>query len=134
MKDVSFKTAELLKQKGFNWDCKKYYQDSERADIFDIGPSINNKLIDELHAEDKFCVVYFVAPTKYDAQEWLRDFHGIHVYPVPNVHFIDKDFENYSFCILQGKELFEDDGTYSKYGDCLEAGLQYALKYKMENV
>lgn len=129
--DVSFKTAQFLKEKGFDWDCKKYYQDSERAGSFEIN-SINNKLIDELHAEDKYCVIYFAVPTLAEAQKWVREVHGIHVYCVPNVHFIEKDFENYSFCFLNGTRIVEDDGTYSRYEDCLDAGLKYVLDYEME--
>lgn len=114
---VSFNVAKLAKEKGFNLKCDKaFYNNGTECDYFPYDDAGE----------------HYFRPTQEELNKWIREVHRIHIYPVPNVHFIGKDFENYSFCFLNGTERFEDDGTFSFYEDCLEAGLTYVLNYEME--
>ena len=69
MKDelVTFETAKLAKEKGYDWEVFKMYgtQDIPQLETFDAGIHIMWKL-------NK-------APTQSLLQRWLREKHGIHI-------------------------------------------------------
>ena len=80
---VSFETAMLLKEKGFNEPCSYYYEDDELYKLFHYqgdgtGFSRNDAPInDRLSCEEMQCT----APTQSLAQKWLRDNHNMRVSP-----------------------------------------------------
>lgn len=80
--NVTFEVAKLAKEKGFNEECRNYYQDSKRAGVFSIN-KIDNQTIDDLHNNDKYCVIHFSTPTQSLLQRWLREVHNIHI----NINF-----------------------------------------------
>ena len=121
MEKVGPNVAKLAKQKGFDLYVTYFYGLKTNGEIDD---TICSGLDDENWNRSESLVSI---PYQPDLQEWLRKVHKIHLYCVPVTHFIDKDFDHYSFAILKGKELWEDDGSYSDYEKCLEAGLQLSL-------
>lgn len=85
---VSFETAKILKEKGFDWDCKQVYDlvrpqscaDGKTYDNFsDKNPNANGDLVS--------------APTLQMAVKWLRKTHGI-------LLIVDYDYEctDTSYC------------------------------------
>ena len=62
---VSFETAKLLKEKGFDWDCetKRFYPEPDYDQESPNG-------------------VY--APTLQMAMNWLREVHNFHIWTEPN--------------------------------------------------
>ena len=80
---VSFETAMLLKEKGFNEPCSYYYEDDELYKLYHYqgdgtGFSRNDAPInDRLSCEEMQCT----APTQSLAQKWLRDNHNMCVSP-----------------------------------------------------
>ena len=123
---ISFETAKLAKEKGFNIDTFKYYRIS-------INPE---KKVAEPLSEDQ---TYFpnvkesiAAPTQSLLQKWLREEHGMLIYVK---HFKQNWYE----WVIQTNEIVECDGRIwgddiiseqneSTYEQALEAGLEYALK------
>ena len=102
---VSFETAKLLKEKGFDWECKtrKFYPEPE----YDA-ESPNG--------------VY--APTLQMAMKWLREVHDA----IVNV-FYDKDEEKW--CAEHYRMLIGDYtliGYYRTYEEACEAAIKYCLE------
>lgn len=111
---VSFDTAKLLKEVGFNVPCEKWYGESG---FFMSG-------------NYKECK----CPTQALAARWLRDVHGIHIFS--NYFFEDG---TWFYVIVDLKESDEvraippDIRSYQSNEEALEAGLQEAIKLIKSN-
>ena len=136
---VSFDTAMLLKEKGFNEPCSYYYEDNELYKLFHYqgdgtGFSRNEAPInDRLSCEEMQCT----APTQSLAQKWLREDCECHMFVIPSlqegniiyyVHII-----RYSNKIYLGHNLILRDSTastmtFTSYKEALEEGLINCLK------
>ena len=129
---VTYKTANLLKEKGFNWECLTRYD----KPIF----SNNVSIFTEANAIDWNTYYYgsyykFSAPTQQMACRWLREEHNIHIMPT-----IDSDAYR-TQKIFYGAMIasFNNNGDISYHGplyengynepeDAIEAALEYVLK------
>jgi len=100
---VSFETAKLAKEKGFNVKCRKKYTTR-------LFPFLNPK---------------YGAPTQSLLQKWLRDEHDIWVL----VDFA-YDTSELAACVQKGNRQLLVDGftMVESYEEALEKGLQEALK------
>jgi len=109
---ITFDTAKLAKEKGFNITTKSSFLLRSQRLYKDM--DCNNKV----EGDNEFVS----APTQSLLQRWLREVHNIHVWGIPN--------NEPSICdgyvpIIQGKAKY---GKYNTYEQALEAGLQEALK------
>ena len=74
---VSFETAKLLKEKGFNWQCPAYY-----SEYFDNWKTLRfwkcgkPKTYDTVRNSG-----YLLVPTQSMAVRWLREVHNIFISP-----------------------------------------------------
>lgn len=124
---VTFKTAKLLKEKGFDWECLARYDK----------PILSNNvsIFIEANAIDWNMYYYgsdykFSAPTQQMAMRWLRKEHGLFIEIM-----CGEDDGNvwYDYDILPvGKDspiIPESDGiiTYEEPEDAIEVALQYCL-------
>lgn len=103
---VSFETAKLLKEKGFDWECKtrKFYPE----------PEYDAESPDGVYA-----------PTIQMAMKWLREVHNIDISVTPDRK------AGYSVLIFKDKRLpFDTLDSYSIYEQACEA----AIKYSLENL
>ena len=73
---VSFETAKLLKERGFNEKCGPYYGLDETL--------INGVIIEAKHNIDKN---KFSAPTLQMAMKWLREKYNLHIITLPYAPF-----------------------------------------------
>lgn len=122
---VSFDTAKLLKEAGFDVLC--YMQYSER------GVQWNAFSPENFNADDWGCS----CPTQALAARWLREVHGIHV--SSNI-FMDSandgdgntvdewNFWSYDLFDNSGRIIEESDDRYDSYEEALEAGLRWGLE------
>ena len=118
---ITFKTAKLAKDRKFNVECFNYYQDSHRAGVKSINSPLTNNLIDELHEEDKYCIIFYTTPSQSNLTNWLREEHSIDV-------LINKTISGvYYYIIWKGSEKLKPVGRFYKYEDCFEDGLFEAL-------
>ena len=116
---ISFKTSKLLKNKNFNEKVdfqfdKTGYKNRSCYDIeVVIGP----------YDKKEFTKVnHYPAPTQSLLQKWLREIHKIIV-------LVDWEGTDGYFYKLDFKSFYEVAGNNNKnYEDCLELGLQEALK------
>lgn len=124
---ISFETAKIAKEKGFNWVCEWWYV---------LRPTtrgiIGNIIVGELRWGTKTCASslfieddnYAFAPSQSLLQRWLREYHNMHIliclYP-------DRRW----FWKIEFLKECPDtmhNGHGSTYEQALEGGLQEALK------
>ena len=122
---VSFDTAKMLKEAGFDVPCTSQY--SEGKSIWYVGYPDNFN-------QDDFG---YSRPTQALAARWLREAHGIHV--SSNI-FMDSandadgnivdEWTFWSFDLFDnsGRIIEESDDRYDSYEEALEAGLKEAVK------
>ena len=134
---VSFDTARMLKEAGFDVPCRGIYR------AYRMGNSVFREY-DRKSAKDDLCrnavdgfQYEYLAPTQSLAARWLREVNGIHV--SSNI-FMDSandadgktvdewTFWSYDLFDNSGRIIEESDDSYDSYEQALEAGLQEAIK------
>ncbi len=127
---VSFETAKLLKEKGFNEKCWGLY-----ASIFDDdNPRIEYEKWTEVAHNNQFFEEAFVcsAPTQQMAMRWLREVHNLHVQVwilTDNGYWydIEKILDvNYNHKPVYSTGLC--DIYYKSYEEACEAAIKYCLE------
>lgn len=119
---VSFETAKLLKEKGFNECCPVKYKYVKEFDEY---------LQTTEHVYDGFEKYYYPCPTLQMAMKWLRDEKGIAVIPVLH-SVLDNERFLWDIKII----VAETNDTYSQgwvYEE-LEPGYDRAIRYCLENL
>ena len=135
---VSFETAMLLKEKGFNEPCSYYYEDDELYKLGyyhgdGTGLVCNNSPINEkIYCEEMQCT----APTQSLAQKWLRETH--HITFNANPHSNDGEIIYVVTIKVISSNKYIDFNVmmdtsnkaimFKTYEDAIEAGLKYCLK------
>lgn len=144
---VSFETAKLLKEKGFDGSCHRYYRcDKEDIDgngkMFMFASDLNgfccvtNSLLNNYGDEHEETVL---APTFQMAMKWLRE-KGFHIF-VPNEIDYDEDERGNRWYhqpayypeirrVSDGKIMYDDGSLYATP----EQACEVAIKYCLENL
>ena len=125
---VSRELATLLKQAGFDWECREYYYNFTTT-----GWSLN--FDDNFINWNSWGEQYISAPTTEVAQRWLREVKDIDVYIFPTTN-------NKRECVYEwgiktyGRTLWipEQPSTaqYDTYEEAQEAGIKKALEIILE--
>lgn len=119
---VSFETAKLLKEKGFNWNTDKQFNSDKIVADYDITDRSR-------HPER-----YLDAPTLQMAMKWLREVHNYdvgvcldsYVEPYDNLYYI---------VIRRRKDKYENISPCEQvYYDTYEEACEAAIKYCLENL
>lgn len=123
---VSFETARLIKEKGFNEKVICYYDD---------GGSLNlNKFVEFQCCNQGYGSSVFAAPTLQMVCKWLREVHNINI-EVFVIKNYDKKICEYMYTIMDLNFPSSDDGI-----DCCnkhktyEQACEEAIKYCLENL
>jgi hypothetical protein len=118
MKDelISFETAKLAKEKGFNIVCTMQYTDFNGIE----------RLQNYIDVESE---TFPYAPTQSLLQKWLREVHNIHISTIIRVgtrkYRVRIDYKHL--------EIWKNEicGIFNTYEEALEKGLQEALIQKI---
>lgn len=129
---VSFETAKLLKEKGFDQNCATYYLDGQvwrhyHGEVIPKGKQI------------------YAAPTQAMAMKWLREVHNLCLFVIPAT--IDKTFRTgyalypqcdskWEWCASKNdrsKATFGCDIN-SRYCNSYEEACEVAINYCLENI
>ena len=119
---VSFDTAKLLKEAGFDLSCRGVYV-TDRTGYYEFREYDNKQTTDDLcwNTEDGFQYEY-LAPTQALAAKWLRDVHRIDIV----IDVIDE--KDYCCDIFQNKQRKSiAESVKQSFEKVLEDGLKYAL-------
>lgn len=129
---VSFETAKMLKEAGFNAPCKGVYI-TDRTGYYEFREYDNKQTKDDLcwDTEDGFQYEY-LAPTQALAARWLREVHRI----VVDATFIPPSTDGNAWRYFIGEmddmvwngDYVPSDEFYETYEEALEAGLQKTIK------
>ena len=124
---VSFDTAKLLKEKGFNEPCLKQYY--------------NNGLLSDVSIEARYNTIdnQISAPTLQMATKWLRIKHNLCVIPVMTSKTIREKYGCWEADIYYYKGEFAGiDATMNAcghiFGETPEKALEEGIKYCLENL
>lgn len=120
---VSFETAKLLREKGFDIPCMGRYSVRSREFHLDCTKMYNN---------GGFFV--YAAPTLQMAMKWLREVHGIYLGIQPDFPS-DKD---YKMCWCWSANILHENCISTKGHQCYietyEEAVESAIKYCLENL
>lgn len=119
---VSFETAKLLKEKGFDENCyAEYYVPTKEFNHFEYEGN-NNENYEE----------WITAPTLQMAMKWLREVHNIFVFPFPQMNTNKFWAEIYRLSDNQEWENLYcesiDLQDYLTYEEACEAAIKYCLE------
>ena len=126
---VSFETAKLLKEKGFDEPCECFY-DTEHNDISIVNGwmDTSNSLLEE---REFLC---YSAPTLQMATKWLRENHNLYVTSVPNgigeyvfYPWVYKKFE-WGWNVLESSLNGFQNTEFSSPEEACEAAIKYCLE------
>ena len=122
---VSFETAKLLKDKGFNQNCATYYLDGHvwrhyHGEVIPKGKQI------------------YAAPTQQMAMRWLREVHKIHIQALCPVIDVDCDITGVTYNVvisnLRNCCISFDTSIENVEYDSYEEAVEAAIKYCLENL
>jgi len=123
---VSFETAKLLKEKGFNEKCRTYYKVFPESRIAAIYHSSENRGVSEDDPNEILC------PTLQMAMKWLREVHNLFIFPFPQINTNKFWTEIYQLSDNQEWENIYcesiDLQDYSTYEEACEAAIKYCLE------
>ena len=126
---VSFETAKLLKEKGFDWECFQYWHEDDNK-------LIHSQSMHPVQNVSNPCFFGPAAPTIHMAVKWLRDVHGLIISVNFTVHGwlceITKVFRDSNGFIVNINHGIGDDSL--PYCDEHEVSSETAIKYCLENL
>ena len=125
---IKKETGQLIKRKGFNWNCR-YWNDGEQSNQYAghrMDSVLSNTYIDS-NSFYKRIPFSCTIPTQAMLQKWLREEHNIHIEILLEE---DAPYNKFYYRIMKiGKyfTLSHDDIYCKTYEEALEAGLLEAL-------
>lgn len=126
---VSFDTAKMLKEAGFNVPCRGVYV-TDRTGYYEFREYDNKQTADDLcwNTEDGFQYEY-LAPTQALAARWLLEVYNVAIYSL-----YDDDIEQWFYVVddVFTKNpvinVFQSGSEYDDYESAFEDGLREAIK------
>lgn len=120
---ISFETAKLAREKGFNLPTNDYYYVEKNKIISDNGDG-DNEFICLNH---NFYDNYFSAPYQSSLQKWLRDIHNIDCH-VMGVRFTgDIEIAYYTYAVQSIQPVGKQKYKFDSWEEALEVGLTITL-------
>lgn len=124
---VSFETAKLLKEKGFDENCTIVYNLNNRhslmADFYGVGTFVYNSYLNKERPE------LITAPTIQMARKWLREKKGIAIIPVlSSVLDNEKFLWDIKIVVAKHYDVYSQRWIYEKQEDACDAAIKYCLE------
>ena len=116
---VSFETAKLLKEKGFEGHSILTIYDENAANAYI--KELKEKHLPYSSDDPKLKEFYYTQPTLQMAMKWLREVHGIHLNIIYN-KICDKGYWGKGHWTWNNEE-------YSSYEEACEVAIKYCLEH-----
>jgi len=114
---VSFETANLMKEKGFNWNTDKQFNLDKIVGDYNITDRSR-------HPER-----YLDAPTLQMAMKWLREKKGIAIIPVlSSILDNEKFLWDIKIVVAKTSESYSQGWIYENQEDACESAIKYCLE------
>ena len=120
---ISFETAKILKEKGFDEPCDVWYSEYSSQFGDEKYTSIE---FDNHNKFDKDYKFICSAPTLQMAMKWLMEVHNVNI----EIHY-NRFGENYKYLIIYKPEVLDDIrslGVFYSYEEACEAAINYCLE------
>ena len=128
---VSFETAKLLKEKGFDEYCPLWYNLDKPLE----GPFFYKEIGWYGHNSYDYNGKRIVsAPTLQMAMKWLREVHKVHISIYPFNRELPVTDEFYYTCDIATSKLSSKEGHLRGVWKTYEEATEAALKYCLENL
>ncbi len=126
---ISFETAKLAKEKGFDWSVRYTYSEAGLTQVYN--PAIPENMNDGRYAVTPNVYSnppYYSAPTQSLLQKWIRDVHNIYTTVIPS--YVNNELVKDAFLFENPhlKKVNQCKNYYPTYEEALEHGLIEALK------
>lgn len=122
---ISFETAKLLKEKGFDEKCRTYYKVFPESRIAAIYHSSENRGVSEDDPNEILC------PTLQMVMKWLRKVHEIFIRP--NISFL-YPIRYYCEILCYGDNLKTQQDVTTETFESPEEACEASIKYCLENL
>ena len=126
---VSFDTAKLLKEAGFDVPCRGVYV-TDRTGYYEFREYDNKQTKDDLcwNTEDGFQYEY-LAPTQALAERWLREVYGLHIFTkIDTVSQTSKYVWYFWIQRVSSATTVDVSPGFNSSEQAMEAGLKEALE------
>ena len=134
---VSFETAKLLKEKGFDETCRSFWKVWDKhTTLCDCSPShmfeyCHNSMLEKYNDEEELNIA---APTLQMAMKWLREEKGVAVIPVlSSVLDNEKFLWDIKIVVAETNDTYSQGWVYEKQEEACEAAIKYCLKNLIKN-
>lgn len=123
---VSLEVAKLLKEVGFDYKVRLYYEHNGKLKGKNSGSFINFNSSTIWENNGNTDRQLYSAPTLEVAQRWLREIHHFHITTTPD----DVEFETWGWTIFTSNYVKYNTYCqgYSTYEEAQEAGIKKALE------
>lgn len=127
---VSFETAKLLKEKGFDECCPVKYKYVKEFDSY---------LQTTEYVNDNFEKYYYPCPTLQMAMKWLREVHNLHIITLPYAPIDRPSYHPGEADIVYIAQIFKGIIPIDEVGRSIiklspEEDYETAIKYCLENL
>ncbi len=127
---VSYETAVLARQKGFNEKCiGMFYKDNPKVN-FNLYMETRNTEFESLsyRRQDGLSADYILAPLRSSLNQWLTDNFNITVYVIEDVVYgYESDYGDSHYYIRNRHEILRPINDFMSDVDAMDAGLREAL-------
>lgn len=119
---VSFETARLLKEKGFDEPCQFLYFSKYKPEGDFVG-NFNARKNSEINEAS------YSAPTLQRAMKWLREEKGVAIIPVlSSILDNEKFLWDIKIVVAKTGERYSQGWIYEKQEDAFDTAIKYCLK------
>lgn len=133
---ITFETAQLAKQKGFDLEVLHFYCKNETCNHLEVPNKYSFEVNANNDSENNFGYgLTWSAPTQSFLQAWLRNIKGIEITIIPNYIYIVFPLKRMTDALdkLEGDQTIDlldlaSETEYKTYEEALEVALVEALK------
>ena len=128
---ISFETAKLLKEKGFDEPCYEIYKIiANKPRVYHNPNEATNSDLNEIYANIEFGTL----PTLQMAMKWLREVHNYDI-SICLDSYVEPYDNEYYIVIRRRKDRFEEVSPCEQvYFKTYEEACEAAIKYCLENL
>lgn len=122
---VSFETAKLLKEKGFDWTESPFYSEQDRNEWRQNNSYTvpNEEYNPELPFDSETLTLVAPHVSHQMAMKWLKKVHNLHIEVLYNAFW-----DYYQYIIFYHGGKIESDMAYHSFEDAAEAVIKFCLK------
>ena len=121
---VSFETAKLLKEKGFDGYCFAFHKEQDKYEIHPNSVHFAPTLINNEYLLDKYIII---CPTLQMAMKWLREVHNRYVEICIDKAHNFKDIVFRPAIYDKSLDCLWESDNFPTYEEACEAAIKYCL-------